>query len=286
MEVSSVVSRRKLMQRGALGIGGLLVTGSGVGGYAHYIEPSWLDLVHVSLKLPRLDAAFAGYRIAQISDIHMDPWMTSERLQDVVRMVNAQQPDLIAVTCDFVTYDAAHYAPALTVVLRELRARDGVVAVLGNHDHWTDALSIHGVINDSGMHDLTNAVHTIIRGNALLHIAGVDDIWAGTPQLDAVISQIPAIGAAVLLAHEPDFADVSAATGRFDLQLSGHSHGGQVRMPLFGPIHSVRYGKKYVAGAYRVRDMIQYTNRGVGMLSPHVRFSCRPEITVLTLHPR
>ncbi len=277
------ISRRVLFRRAGVGVAGLAVAGGGTGLYARFVEPSWLDVVHVPLALPRLDAAFTGYRIVQISDIHMDNWMTPARLTEIVHTVNAQQPDLVAVTGDYVTYDAAAYAPDLTTTLSGLQAHDGVVAILGNHDHWSGASILRDVIHDSGMIDLTNAIHTLVRGNAVLHIAGVDDIWAGDPQLDAVIGQLPAIGAAILLAHEPDFADVSAATGRFDLELSGHSHGGQVRIPFFGPVHTVRWGKKYVAGRYQVGTMMQYTNRGVGMLSPHVRFSCRPEITVFTL---
>ncbi|MBA3823594.1 MAG: metallophosphoesterase [Ktedonobacterales bacterium] len=283
MNSSTLLSRRGLLRRAGFGTAGLVIAGGGVGAYARVVEPEWLDVIHVPLVLPRLDGAFTGYRIVQVSDIHMDSWMTPQRLTDIVRTVNAQNPDLIAITGDFVTDDAPTFAGNLTTVLSDLTAHDGVVAVLGNHDHWSGSTSIHDVIHESGMRDLTNVSHTIVRGNAVLHIAGVDDIWAGNPQLEAVTQQLPKIGAAILLAHEPDFADVSAATGRFDLQLSGHSHGGQVRMPLFGPIHSVYMGRKYVAGLYHVGSMLQYTNRGVGMLSLHVRFNCRPEITVFTL---
>ena len=102
-------------------------------------------------------------------------------------------------------------------------------------------------------------------------------------RLDEVLAQLPADGAAMLLCHEPDFADISAATGRFDLQISGHTHGGQIVLPFIGPIHTPRYGHKYSLGMYQVGDMIQYTNRGVGMARLPVRFNCRPEITVFTL---
>jgi predicted MPP superfamily phosphohydrolase len=98
-----------------------------------------------------------------------------------------------------------------------------------------------------------------------------------------VIDQLPADGAALLLAHEPDFADTSAATGRFDLQLSGHSHGGQVRVPLVGAPRLPPLGRKYPIGVYQVGSMLQYTSRGVGMIPPRVRFCCRPEIALLTL---
>jgi len=157
------------------------------------------------------------------------------------------------------------------------------VAVLGNHDHWTDADMIHRVIKESGMVDLTNTVHTLDRRSAPLHLAGVDDIWEEHDRLDDVLAQLPYDGAAILLAHEPDFADTSAASGRFDLELSGHSHGGQVILPFVGPLRLPYLGRKYPLGRYQVGPMIQYTNRGVGMISPRVRFNCRPEITVFTL---
>ena len=99
-----------------------------------------------------------------------------------------------------------------------------------------------------------------------------------------MLARLPRTGAALLLAHEPDFADITPPPGRFDLQLSGHSHGGQVVIPFLGPPTLPEIGEKYPSGRYQVGGMIQYTNRGVGMVRPHVRLNCRPEITLLTLH--
>jgi predicted MPP superfamily phosphohydrolase len=116
-----------------------------------------------------------------------------------------------------------------------------------------------------------------------LHVAGIDDIMEGGSRLDLVLRDLPDSGAAILLAHEPDFADVSAATGRFDLQLSGHSHGGQVRVPLLMRLALPPFSQRYTSGLYRVDGMLQYTNRGLGFVDMRLRFLCRPEITVLTL---
>ena len=124
---------------------------------------------------------------------------------------------------------------------------------------------------------------TLRREEAQLHIAGVDSLWYDKADLNPVLQQLPEEGAALLLAHEPDFADISAKTGRFDLQLSGHSHGGQIILPLVGPPWLPRHGRNYPLGQYQVGDMIQYTNRGIGMVIPTVRFNCRPEISVFTL---
>jgi len=155
--------------------------------------------------------------------------------------------------------------------------------VLGNHDHWSGADAIRGLLRQAGVHELRNTALTLRRGAAQLHIAGVDSYWERQDRLEAVLATLPADGAAVLLAHEPDYADISAASGRFDLQLSGHTHGGQVVIPFLGPPVLPHLGKKYPAGRYQVGSMIQYTNRGLGVIPPRLRFNCRPEITVITL---
>jgi hypothetical protein len=280
------ISRRALLTHAvrialgaaAVGIGGLV--------YGRAIEPGWVQVTRLRLALPRLDAAFRGYRLAQISDIHMDRWMTLDRLAGIVQLVNAQRPDLIALTGDYVTHGyRRRFHQDLATGLGALRAPDGIVAVLGNHDHWSRARAARAALRDAGVIELSNRAHPVRRGGAVLHIGGVDDYWTEHARLDEVLAGLPAEGAAILLAHEPDFADVSAASGRFDLQISGHSHGGQVRLPLLGAPVLPPFGQKYPMGLYRVGRMWLYTNRGVGMLRPRVRLNCPPEITVYTLDP-
>jgi uncharacterized protein len=115
-----------------------------------------------------------------------------------------------------------------------------------------------------------------------LYFCGLDDLKEGKPRLNRALEGLSDEGAAILLIHEPDFADESAATGRFDLQLSGHSHGGQVGLPLLRYPFLPKFSRKYPSGLYRVSDMFLYTNRGLGA-HPRFRFNCRPEITVFTL---
>jgi hypothetical protein len=159
-----------------------------------------------------------------------------------------------------------------------------VAGVLGNHDYWADVRGVRRIIEAGGVRELANDAMTIQRGDASLHIAGVDDIWENRHRLERVLDRLPNEGAAVLLAHEPDFADESAATGRFDLQLSGHTHGGQCVTPWGSMPLLPDLGRKYPSGLYRVGEMWQYTNRGLGMVwAPQVRFNCRPEITIVTL---
>ena len=272
---------RRVLLGAALGVlllGGLV--------YVRKVEPEDVEVVPVSLVLPRLDAAFEGYRIAQISDIHADGWMTPGRVLSLVNLVNAEAPDLVAITGDFATYSRfrslIRHASRLVAPLRRLQATDGVVAVLGNHDHKTDVRTVRRVLAASGVIELHNAVLTLRRGGESLYLCGVDDLKEGTPRLDRALEGLSEEGAAVLLAHEPDFADESAATGRFDLQLSGHSHGGQVGVPLLRYPFLPKLSRQYPTGLYRVGDMFLYTNRGLGA-HPRFRFNCRPEITVFTL---
>ncbi|MBD2448387.1 metallophosphoesterase [Nostoc sp. FACHB-152] len=251
--------------------------------YAKLIEPNWIEINSLQLKLPNLASEFNGYRIVQISDIHRDRWMSTRRLQRIVRLVNQQKPDLVAITGDLVTRNLPHLIPSLTVSLTHLTPKDKTVAVLGNHDHENDTQKIIEALQKSNIVHLGNAVYTLKRGNAMLHIAGVDDVQMGKSRIDLVMQQLPKEGAAILLAHEPDFATISAATGRFDLQLSGHSHGGQVRLPFIEPPILPPWGKKYYLGQYQIGNMFLYTNRGLGMTGLHLRLFARPEITVFTL---
>jgi len=257
--------------------------GLGVYGYGHSIEGDQFEVNPVTLDLPRLDPAFDGFRLAQISDIHMDYWMRGH-FGRVIDLINRAAPDLVVLTGDFVTSEPERYAPDLIQPLRKLDAP--ALAVLGNHDYWTDAPTVRGILAEAGVSEIGNAVHSIRRGAAALHLAGVDDIWEQKDRLDVVLDQLRDDDhAAILLAHEPDYAPTSAACGRFDLQLSGHSHAGQMIIPGKGPVFLPWLAQHYPAGQYQIGTMIQYTNRGVGMIAPHVRYNCRPEISLFTIRP-
>jgi len=261
-----------------------------IGGTAYGIllEPNQFKVEIVRLKLPRLSRKFSGLRLAQISDIHIGGWMNAERFQRVVDLVIAEKPDLLLITGDFVI---GHKASAisqqmvqdLTVGLSRLADSFPTFSVLGNHDYWTDAERVRHILATSGITDLTNTIFTLKREDENLHLCGVDDVWAGDARLQDVLAQLTDDSAAILLAHEPDFADTSAATGRFDLQLSGHTHGGQVVLPLIGPPFLPYMGRKYPLGLYKVGEMFQYTNRGVGMARVPLRINCPPEITLFVL---
>ena len=266
----------------------IVILGIGIFIYGMKIEPAWLDVVKVPLVLPRLDSAFDGFRLAQISDIHMGGWMRKKQLARVVDAILAEKPDAVAITGDFACERApvrkrSRFMTELSAELSRLSAEVPTFAVLGNHDHWEGGHLMRRVLRYGGVTELPNTLYSLKRGQAQLHICGVDDMWAGRGNLEMVVAKVPKEGSAILLVHEPDFADISAKTGCFDLQISGHSHGGQInlsnrRLPL-----ETHMARKYPAGLYQVGSMKQYTNRGVGMGGFSMRLNCRPEITIFEL---
>jgi predicted MPP superfamily phosphohydrolase len=270
-----------------LGLGALL--GAPALYYAREVEPEDVEVVPVSIELPRLTPQFDGYRIAQVSDLHVTGWMTPGRLLGLVELVNAEAPDLVVITGDLATYSRfrsrIRHVSGLVAPLRRLRPPDGTIAVLGNHDHKTNAAVVRQALAASGVIELSNAVESLHRDGAALHLCGVDSALKGVVRLSRVLEELPEGDTAILLAHEPDFADTSAQTGRFDLQLSGHSHGGQMLLPLLRTLVAPRLSRKYLSGLYQVGDMLLYTNRGLGS-HPRLRLGCRPEITIFTLISR
>jgi predicted MPP superfamily phosphohydrolase len=277
----------ELVRRLARGRVGNVVAASVLAGglfYAREVETRRVETVHLTLTLPRLAQEFDGYRIVQIGDFHLDDWTRPERLTRIMERVNEQRPDLVVIMGDFASYSARRLDTGLLVgALRRLSARDGVLAILGNHDYLTDVELVRRCVREGGVTELLNEVHTLERGAAGLHVAGIDDVMEGRSRLDLVLGRLPEDGAAILLAHEPDFADVVAATRRFDLQLSGHSHGGQVRVPLLTRLVLPPFSQRYTSGLHQVGGMTLYTNRGLGTVNARLRFLCRPEITAITL---
>jgi hypothetical protein len=253
--------------------------------YGLKIEPNWFQVVRLQLNLPHLTQAFDGFKIVQISDIHVSHYMTEKRLERVVNLVNQQKPDIVVITGDFINKYRQFVPPLLVKELKKLNPQELTLSVLGNHDHWRKRQTerLRKALVRSDVINLDNQVYTLTRGREKLIFAGIDDPYTGQGNLAKLLEVLPEDGAVILLVHEPDFADISQKIGRFDLQLSGHSHGGQIRLPLLGALVLPSGGKKYVMGLQKVNNMIEYTNRGVGMTKVPFRFGSRPEITVFTL---
>lgn len=242
-----------------------------------------IEITQLDIKIPFLNRVFDGYRLVQFSDIHLGTLVQEEHLNIIIDHVNELEPDTIAITGDFVSHKPDEYAFPLLAALSRLVAKDVKVAVLGNHDHWTSAESIRWVLKRSSFVELGNSVLPLYRGDDILFIAGIDDFLVNLDRIGLVLDQIPERSAAILLAHEPDFADISAATGWFGLQISGHTHGGQIRIPFVSRFLLPPRGRKYPSGLYQLNGMTLYTNRGIGTSWLEIRYHCPPEITVYNL---
>ena len=277
---------RRHIRRSIFRFAGLMmpVVGAMVSAYALGVEPRKVDYNERDMVLPRLKPGFDGYRIIQISDLHFDSWIAAKTmLPQIIERINEYNADLIVVTGDFVSSYPENHIEHLRKNLSMLKAKDGVLAVMGNHDHWYNVGILREMLQDAGLKELRNEVFSIQRDDDYLHIAGIEDHWKGLSDVDAIVEQIDAEHCAILLAHEPDYADISSPTGRFDLQLSGHSHGGQINLPFTGAPWLPRYGEKYPAGHYRIGNMQLYTNRGLGTTMLPIRFNCPPEVSIFTL---
>jgi len=237
---------------------------------------------HVQIPIPNLPDALDGFRIVQISDIHYYTFTTLELVERAVEMANGLTPDLIVLTGDFVWHEAEHVFD-LVPYLAQLNAKHGVYAGLGNHDHWTDVDVVSHAIEQEGLPLLVNQGVPIAVGKSTLYLASLDDGWSGKPDLAGAMANWSEDAITVLLMHEPDLAPRYAIDKRIHLQLSGHSHGGQVRLPFYGALILPYLSWKYPMGLYKVDGMWLYTNRGLGTTNVPVRVNCAPEITELTL---
>ena len=251
-------------------------------------------LRRIDLTLPRLPQKWDGLRIAQLSDFHYDPDFSVIPIQKAVKIINSLHVDLVALTGDFVTQEFFHRHifgtphPVLAVipcaeVLSGLRSKYGSFAVLGNHDVWCGAETIIDKLQAKNIPVLRNSSSVLENGGQRLWLAGVDDVYEGAPDLQKTLSHIPDEDCVILLCHEPDYADTVRGYS-VDLQLSGHSHGGQIRLPLIGPPYLPELGRKYPIGMYNFGHLTLYTNVGIGTIRIPARWNCPPEITLFTLH--
>ena len=247
-------------------------------------NPKKIDLVEVDIELDNLGWNFHNFRILNLCDIHLGQWINPEYLNDLTDYVNTLNCDLITLTGDYVSYNLDDYDKALENAFAKLKADGGKFAVLGNHDHWMGADVIRRVFEKSGIVDLSNDVVSLKRGDDKINLAGVDSCTVCADNLDRVLERLDNNYPTILLAHEPDFACQSSKTGKIDLQISGHSHGGQLIIPKLDttPFRGPN-STRYPVGLYKVEDMIQYTSKGLGTNSFRIRINCKPEITIITL---
>lgn len=279
------ISRRTFLKTSARILGTAAVAPFGLALY----QPHQIELSEVEIHLPRLPRALDGFRLAQLSDIHFGQFTGEGPLRKAVEMINSIRPDLMVATGDFATVpetgsrpQAAERAWPCAGILAGIQASHGRFAILGNHDHQTNAHTVAEALQTSGISVLRNRALPIERDGARLWLAGLDDVLAGRPDMPGTLRRIPKNECIILAVHEPDYADV-ASKQAIDMQISGHSHGGQIRFPVAGATYLPRLGRKYVMGRYRVGNLQLYTNRGLGVTLLPVRFLCPPEVAVFTL---
>lgn len=259
--------------------------GAGVlSAYALLVEPRWLEVTHTTIHLRKLPPGLEGLRIALLTDLHAGAGTPLQLIRRACRLAMREEPDLVALTGDFAADDAASFASVLDAIAC-LNAPLGVYAVPGNHDHIVGIDTWHReVAARPGITDLTNvALVREVRG-AHLCIAGVDDLSKGMPHLDA-LPPPETRDITILLAHDPDQAEQARrAYDQVDLVLSGHTHGGQIRLPWVGALQNPAEHEDLYEEGLRRRPWTQvYTSRGVGTVHLPVRFFCRPEIAILQL---
>lgn len=274
------VRRRRFLRltAGAMAAGGFGALSGSM--YARYVEPGWLAVERVTIPVPGLPRAAEEIRLAFLSDLHVGPYVGADRVERAVAIARAFAPRLLLLGGDCMYWCTSYARPAVEAVARAFPP-ERTLSIMGNHEYWRGVPEIAArAFAEARVPLLRNEAREVLDG---LWIAGLDCVGEGRADLDRALGRIPAGACAILLAHEPDFADEAAASGRIALQLSGHSHGGQVRLPFRGPLVLPPLGRRYVAGLYRVAGMPLYVSRGVGVVSPPVRFLCRPEVTLLTL---
>ena len=266
-----IVDRIRVLSIGAIPIEGVRTLESTV-------TPFDLEITRHEVFIDALPPELDGYRIAFLSDTHVIP-SRRDYFRDVVAQTRALDPDLILLGGDLVTW-RRHIAVMSATLLDGLAARDGVYAVLGNHDYWSGAAEVIAALQARGIEMLTNRGIDVRRGEAKLTVAGIDEVYRGRPDPDAALRAAAKVR--VVVSHHPDIID-ELEYQRIDLLLCGHTHGGQIRIPFFGPLFvpSVHEGL-YVSGFHRVRDVLMYVGRGIGGVPP-IRVMCKAELPSFVL---
>lgn len=281
------ISRRRFLTTALSSCGGLAL-------YSGEIERHWVEITSRDIWLRSLPAAFEGMKIVQLSDIHLDEFTEPFLLRHSIEQINRIAPDVVLLTGDFVTYELTPRRLSLrsawqcAEMLSQLKCPQRY-AILGNHDVWLSSDEVTRALVAHGIPVLTNAYAPLERNGGRIWLAGVDDPVCGEPDPDKAIPvsirNIPN-EPVVLMCHAPDYADhlaASPAGHAVGLMLSGHTHGGQVRLPFVGALDLPPGGQKYVKGWFRVGQMQLYVNRGIGTVGVPFRFDCPPEISVMTL---
>ncbi|MBL8183496.1 MAG: metallophosphoesterase [Blastocatellia bacterium] len=244
-------------------------------------EAASLSLERVEIKLPRLPKKLDGFKVIHLSDIHHSPFTGLDHIERTVKIANRLKPDMFVLTGDYVSHDAKYIGP-VAEVLGRLEAEFGTHACLGNHDHWTDAELVTRSLKDAGIQVLINEGHRFEARGASIWLAGVDDHMVGKTDLPAALKGSFPDEFKLLLAHNPIIFR-KAVRAAIDLTLSGHTHGGQVKVRTRTPKDRLIPRRRLSAGLHQRKDSHIYITRGIGTVVLPVRYQCPPEISLLEL---
>ncbi len=275
-------SRRKITFVVLLGIGSLMAV------YAFVIEPNRLVIHQASIALSSWPAELHGMRIAAISDLHAGaPYISQEKLRHLVELTNAQQPDLVLLAGDFViqrVLGGKFMEPAaMAAELKHLKARQGIFATLGNHDWWYNAGRVRVALEEAGIRVLDNQAIKIEQNGKPFWLVGFADEWEGNPNITETLKQVIDDSPVIAFTHNPDlFPEIP---NQVALTIAGHTHGGQVALPLIGrPMVPSKFKQRYAAGHIVENNKHLFVTTGVGTSIIPVRFGVPPEIAILTIN--
>jgi predicted MPP superfamily phosphohydrolase len=273
------VSRRQFL----LGLGAApLAAASVTAAYARLVEPYNYFIAETDILIRNLPPSFDGFRVTQLTDIHHSRILGIDQVQRTVVLANRTKPDLMVLTGDYTTSYRRYIEPCAEA-LGQLRAPEGVWAVLGNHDHYTDPELTRWSLERNRISVLNNRNTRLRRGSESIQLSGVDDwSWGGTEWTRAFYG-LSLNSPTILLSHQPSVLDFPQ-TETMSLILSGHTHGGQINLPWIGPpARLLTKDLKYAHGLYRRGETQLYVSSGTGVIGLPVRFGVRPEIAVLRL---
>lgn len=281
-------ARRAFLTSAAAGTAGFAISGGTA--YGALLEPQRIAVRRYNLPIRDLPAAFEGFRIVHVSDTHYGPFVSLAFIKSAIRQVNALRPDLVLLTGDYVHRNRIGIGDGIGV-FRDLESRFGAVAVLGNHDHWEDAGACRQAFDDLGLPLLDNTRRFLtpagwtdtLRDDAIC-IGGVGDMYEDAVDFQCAVGDLPPNIPRLVLSHNPDSAETIPPDLRVDALFCGHTHGGQVRLPIFGvPAKVTVYGNKYIGGFCHGPQCPVIVSRGVGLGGIPLRFRVPPELCMITL---
>lgn len=267
--------------------------------YGSFVEPQWIEVKHENINIASKGSQLISLKIAVISDHHLGPYKQEAFAARTVEIINQENVDLVLIPGDFIFNDASY--AGLLDPLGDLRAKYGIYAVLGNHDYGTNrrnrfsvskeltaktSAAVENKLEELGINVLRDKIEVVKIGEQEIVIAGLEDLWGDQSGFEQVFNDLDESAKVILLEHNPDII-LDERSGIADLIISGHTHGGQLRFPLIGPLYPIptKLGREYKWGQFDTEFGSKlYITKGVGEIGPRARLMCRPEIVFLEVN--